>query len=359
MRFDLYQFYEYLFSRKLRIRMDAGDPDIPPPQGIVRVLEREVHRLSYAPPGGLPELREAIADFHGVDREEVVVVPGAKAAIAAVIARSGMVGLIAPFWPGYAAAARVMGSSVKVIHADRSSGWMVDVDEFSRLAGMVDTVIVNYPNNPSGAVLDKSTASVFMDEARRRGALLVSDEAYRDIVFEGERLVLAELGVEGVVSVYSFSKTFSLPGLRVGYAVGDKEVIRWIRDFIAATFTGVPIYAQQAALAALDLWEERSRSVVEAYRRRVEIALRYVDREVFDVVRPRGTFYLFLRSKTGLDGVELAYRLADRGVGVFPGAAFGGDKYRGYVRVSLTQSPGVIVEGLRVLGEEAWKLSGF
>ena len=356
MTFDFYGFYEEISRRRPAIRMDAGDPDIPPPPEVVEVLRREADRLSYTPPTGLPELLEAIAELHGVDAGEVAVVPGAKAAVAAVIARSRRIGLVKPYWPGYAAAAGFLGVEVTAIAVGPGSGWTPSPEAIGELAGRADAVFVNYPNNPTGAVIGRRLAAEFIAEARSRGAYLVSDEAYRDIVFAGDRFSLAELDSEGVLSVYSFSKTFSLPGLRIGYVVGDKGLVRMVRDFVAATYTCVPAPAQRAAVKALELLESRAREVSRVYMRRLRIAEEALG-GAFEYVRPRGAFYLFPRIRGGVDGVEAAYRLLERGVAVFPGAAFGGSEYSSYIRVSLTQPEERLAEGLRILGETLWGLS--
>ncbi len=359
MGFDFYSFYEALEASGARVRLDAGDPDHPPPRVVLEVLEREVRSsLGYTPASGLRELREKIADLHGVDLNEVVVTPGAKAAIAALIHSARRVGVFAPYWPGYRAAAGLFGRRLVARYVSPRRGWLPGYEDAAYLAGRVDLIVVNYPNNPTGAVLDTAAARGILEAARDAGVVVVSDEAYRDLAFDGSRLVLAELESEGVVSVYSFSKTFAVPGLRVGYAIGDPRLVGRIRDFIAATYTGVPRYAQLAALKALEVLEEAARRARETYRARLEAALKAVDRRVFDYTLPKGGLYLFLKLRLGVDGTSLAYRLARKGVGLFPGEAFGGAKYRRYVRVSLTAPVSAIEEGLWAAAQEALEMAG-
>lgn len=352
MRFDVYKFYEELTRLRVPIRLDAGDPDIPPHPEIVEVLRRELENLSYAPASGIMELKERIAELHGVDVNEVAVVPGSKAAIAALIHASRKTCMIAPYWPGYKAAAELFGKETLVLEASPSEGWVPRFDDIRDLESDVDTLIVNYPNNPTGAVIGPREARELAEIADDKGLILVSDEAYRDIVFEGDGIIMANFRVEKTVSVYSFSKTFSLPGLRIGYAVGDPSIISKIVKFVSSTYTSVPIFAQKAAIKALELLDEVAESVRRVYRNRLELFKRYVDKSKFHFVEPKGTFYVFLRVRTGISGRELALRLARRGVGVFPGEAFG-SKYSEYVRVSLTRPAEEIRRALEIMSEEA------
>lgn len=356
--FDIYKFYEALESSGARVRLDAGDPDHPPPAAVVEALREAIKGgLGYAPASGLAELRERIAEIHGVDVGEVAVTPGAKAAIAALINRAGRVGVFAPYWPGYSAAARLFGKTIVARHLSEGRGWLPGYGDVEWLAGKADLVIVNYPNNPTGAVLDRRAARLILEAARERGAVVVSDESYRDLAFDGSRLVMAELDSEGVVSVYSFSKTFAVPGLRIGYVVGDRGLVGEVVKFTAATYTGVPRFAQAAALRALDVLEEAARAARMHYTARLEAFERAVDGEVFAYTKPRGGLYVFVRSRVPVDTARLALRLAGRGVGIFPGEAFGGPEYRRYFRVSLTAPPEAIAEGLRAAAEEARMLS--
>ena len=359
MEFDFYSFYEALNNSGARIRLDAGDPDLPPPGALLEVLMAELPRsLGYTSASGMPELRERIAELHGVDPKEVVVTPGAKAALSALIHSANSVGVFAPYWPGYKSAIALFGKRLVVRHLSQEDSWLPGQDDVLSLAGKADMLLVNYPNNPTGAVLDSKTARGILEAARDSGMVVVSDEAYRDIVFNGSRLVMASLETEGVVSIYSFSKTFSLPGLRIGYAVGDATLVKRIRDFIAATYTGVPRYSQLVALKGLELVVEVSEEVRRVYYSRLSAAIEVIDSSVFEYTMPKGGLYLFLKLKNGIDGTRLAYRLAEKGIGVFPGVAFGGARYRNYIRVSLTAPANTIVDGLKAITKEARIMAG-
>ncbi len=347
--FNIYEFYEYLTNMNVGIRLDAGDPDLPPPLEVIKVLKTEINKLGYAPSSGIRELKEKIAEFHGVDLNEVVVTPGAKAAIAALIHVLGKMGLIAPYWPGYLSAIRLFNKEKIVVYTRQEDQWLPKTSWIEELAPKVNALIINYPHNPTGIVPTKTWIKELIDIADDNDLVIVSDEAYRDLNYTDEKIVLAELRPTKTVSIYSFSKTFSLPGLRIGYAVGDPELISKIREFIASTYTSIPVFSQLAALKALEIIDSVAKRARNYYYDKLRKTIAVINKKLFDYVEPRGGFYLFLRIKKNIDGVELAYKLAERGIGVFPGVAFGGDHYSKYIRVSLTAPIQDIVRAFKTM----------
>ncbi len=349
MGFDIYEFFAELSRMNIPIRLDAGQPDLPPHPEILETLKREIYNLGYAPSRGLDELRQRIAEIHGVEPREVVVTPGSKAAIAAAIHAARTVGIVAPSWPGYRVAAGFFGRRVSLLKARPEEDWLPD---FTLLDKRVDTLVVNYPHNPTGAVLAGDKLRELLDVAEDRGLVLISDEAYRDYTYSGGELVMIDHRFEKTLTVYSFSKTFSLPGLRIAYAVGDPELVDRVHWFVKAAYTSVPIFAQKAALKALELREEVAEKVRAVMLERIRVFKDSLDPGVFEYREPRGAFYMFLRIRTGVRGSELARKLAGRGVGVFPGEAFG-KEYADYIRVSLTRPAGELALAAKIMSEVA------
>jgi len=346
-KFNTYDFFNTLNKMKVSIRMDIGQVDIPSHPELLKVLKDEIHRLEYTSYRGISELREKIAEVHKVDISEVVVIPGAKFGIAAMIYRAKQVGLIAPYWPGYMLAIEFFKKQYSILETKLEERWQ---PRFDLIDKRVDTLIINYPNNPTGITLSKDKVKELLDVASERKITIVSDEIYRDLIYDGNEFSILDYNIENAVSVYSLSKTFSMPGLRLGYAIGDKQLIEVIAKFIQATYTSAPVFAQKAAIRALELRESIARRLREIFRKRIELLKKHVDKEKFDYVPPSGAFYAFLKIKSGISGVDLAYKLMHRGVGVFPGIAFG-DSYDNYIRISLVCPEHEIVEGLKRLNE--------
>lgn len=159
--------------------------------------------------------------------------------------------------------------------------------------------------------------------------------------------------MENTVMVYSFSKTFSIPGYRIGYMVGDKEIIREAARYVQAVYTSAPKPVQAAALKALEIRGEVVERVRRTYMERID-AFEEHGRGLLDFARPRGSMYIFARVNPPVDDIEFVYKLADQGVGVFPGSAFG-DSYKGFIRITLTIDPGQVprvIEAMRRAVEE-------
>ncbi|MFP3295892.1 MAG: pyridoxal phosphate-dependent aminotransferase [Caldisphaera sp.] len=330
MKFDIYEFFSELSKNKAKIRMDAGDPDIEPNDVIINELIKNIKDLGYAPYKGLDELRDIIAEYHKVDIDNVIITPGSKAAISSLILFSKKVNLISPYWSGYEFSANLFKKQVSIINTKFEESWEPDFNKAENDA----TLIINYPNNPTGKVISQKKVKELIDISLEKNLTIVSDEAYRDIVFDGFRFKLTDFILQNSVSVFSFSKTFSMPGLRLGYAVGDKQLINKIGEFIKANITSVPKFSQRAAIKALEMWEPIADQVKNTYYKRLTLFLNKINNKKFVYIRPSGTFYVFLKLN-GLSGTELAYALAKKGLGIFPGEAFGRE-FENFIRVSLT-----------------------
>jgi len=346
-KFNTYDFFNTLNSMNVPIRMDVGQVDIPPHPELLKVLKDEIHRLEYTSYRGINELREKIAEVHKVDINEVIVIPGAKFGIAAMIYRAKRVGLIAPYWPGYMLAIEFFKRKYSTLETSFEEQWQPQLTQIDK---SVDTLIINYPNNPTGITLGKEKIKELMEVAQDRKITIVSDEIYRDLVYEGEEFSILKYNIENSISVYSLSKTFSMPGLRLGYAIGDKQLVEVIAKFIQASYTSAPVFAQKAAIRALELRESIAKKLRDIFKKRIELLLKYIDKEKYDYVKPTGAFYAFLKIKSGISGVDLAYKLMYKGVGVFPGIAFG-DSYDNYIRISLVCPEDKLVEGFKRMNE--------
>lgn len=347
---NVYDFFDEINKRKVNIRLDAGQPDIPPNQEIIKALISSLGYMGYGSSRGLDELRSRIAEIYGVSTEEVAVTPGSKFAITAILQNSKKVSLIAPYWPAYAQIARSFGKMIDVIETRIEDGWLPN---YWNPSG--DTIIINYPNNPTGIIPNKDFTKRLVEEANRKSAMIVSDEVYRDISFDNRKFTILDYESSKFAMVYSFSKTFSAPGLRLGYVVSDKETIKGIVNFVQTTITSVPLYVQKAGLRALDLIDHESNRVANIYGKRIRLFSDLLDKSLFEFSKPDGGMYLFLKLGN-INGTEFSYELLQNGIGVFPGEAFGAS-YMNYIRISLTSSEELLQKAAKKMNEVArqWK----
>ena len=332
MGFNIYEFFDYLSSRNVEVRLDAGQPDLPVDDRIVSALIDSLRRgeTRYVSASGINELREKLAEEHEVDPSEVIIAPGSKFLIASQVYFSRKVAIISPYWPAYVQMVENFGRECKIIKTSLEDNWMPNFDELNG----VDTIIINYPNNPTGVSLPKEKMDKLVEIAAQENIKIVSDEVYRDIVFNNKFKSILDYNYERKIFVHSFSKTFSMTGFRIGYAIADREEIRRIRKILEITATCVPKFVQMAAIKALEIKEEIVKKVREFYRARLKLFMEKIDKDNFQFVVPDGSFYVFVKMKKGYSGEKAAYKLAEEGVGVFPGEAFGG--YNGFLRLSLT-----------------------
>jgi aminotransferase len=334
------------------IDLGRGNPDIPPPPHVAErlaaaALSRDAVVHGYAPFSGLPELKEAVAkryrSVYGVELDperEVAIVPGIKSTLAefplCVAERGSSVLLPDPGYPDYLSGVALAAGQVVPLPIEPRP-------DFDAAPTDVAAVYLNYPSNPTGHAADEGVFADVVRFAERSGAAVLHDFAYGDLVFDGRRPAsfLAEPGAKEVgVELFAMSKSYGMAGWRLGFAVGNAELVRRLDLLQAHLRAGIFAPLQEAAIAALlgpqDTVEER-RALYEARRDRVVEAL--------PGARSEGTFFAWLRLP---DGVTAERILEESRVAVAPGEGFGA-RGAGHARISLAVSDDLLDEGLERL----------
>jgi LL-diaminopimelate aminotransferase len=272
-----------------------GDPDLPPPPSVRQAMIRAVRdpgTYRYSTSRGEASLRAAIARWmrtrFGVSLDpdrEVVVLLGSKEGLASLPRAwldPGEEGAVPdPGYPAYRAALALAGAPVQPLPLDPSGDWR---PQWDRLAGKPRLLYLNYPNNPTGATADLATLREAVDQARDRGALLAYDNAYSEITYAdapAPSLLEAPGGREVGVEFHSLSKTFGVPGWRIGFAVGNATALAALVKLKAQADSGATLPIQRAAEAALELYRSRERPPeversVQEYGRRLRRMRRYL-----------------------------------------------------------------------------------
>jgi L-glutamine---4-(methylsulfanyl)-2-oxobutanoate aminotransferase len=338
------------------IGLGRGNPDLPPPPQALDALKAELVASGgmhgYPPFQGRPELREEIAAHyradHGVELDpdhEVAVVPGTKTAIMlAVLACAGagqVVALPDPGYPDYLSAVALAGARTVWLALDATAGWQPDLDGLG--AERPALVVLNYPSNPCAACEAPGTFEAAVAWAHERGTWLLNDLAYAFLAFDGRR-ARSVLEVDGArevaVELWSPSKVYGMAGWRVGFAVGNAELVGRIRLLLDHLAAGVPVALQHGLVAALTGDQGHVRERFEVYRRRRDLLV-----QGLGVEPPQGTFYAWWRLPDGLTAERL---LAEQRVAVAPGEGFGA-RGAGYARLSLALDDADLVEGVERL----------
>jgi aspartate aminotransferase len=358
------------------VDFSLGEPDFGTPgfvgQAGVRAIE--AGRTKYTDVAGEAALREAIAQKYRreqraeVAKENVIVTAGAKQAVfnvcQALFEEDDEVALFAPYWVSFPEMVRLTGARPLVVPTALESGWHATADGLARAAGdRVQGVILNSPNNPTGAVVDPEELTRIIDWCDSRGVWLIYDETYDRFLYDGRLHASAAARLrdrERVVVTGAASKTYAMTGWRLGWAVGPPELIRAMASYQSHTTSNASSVSQAAALTALTDLEIASRSVAEMLahyesRRRVMVE----GLQALPGVRcglPEGAFYAFadvsaLYPQLSVKGsVAFCERLlAEAHVAAVPGDAFGNDSC---VRFSYAVKSERIRDGLERLA--AW-----
>ncbi|TXK16967.1 pyridoxal phosphate-dependent aminotransferase [Homoserinibacter sp. GY 40078] len=344
-------------------RLEIGEPDAATPPHILEAARRALEgRLGYVQSAGMPVLREAIRDrlerVSGIQAplERIIVGQGAVQAIAAVMA--AVVGpgdevlVPDPAWPVYEMQAQLLGARPVRYPLRAENGYLPDPDELLALTTPRTRVLVlNSPSNPAGSVAPAALMERLVRDAAARGVLVISDEVYDEMVFDGTHVGAHAFAPDSVVSVFSFSKTYAMTGWRVGYAVVPAPLAVTLERVQETLLSCVPTIAQHAALAALQGPQDSVAANRERYRRRRDAAVAQLAAGGIAAPAPGGAFYLLMPLAPGADSRAAALDLATRGVSVAPGSAFG-DVARDVFRLSLGSADDVLAEGIdRIL---AW-----
>jgi aminotransferase len=323
------------------VDLGRGNPDVPPPAHVVerlRAAAGDPAAHGYPPFLGLPELKAAVAaryrDVYGVELDperEVAVVPGTKTAIVelalCLAERSDAILLPDPGYPDYTSGVALAGARELRVQLDPDADFAPDLASAPRNG--IAAVYLNYPSNPCAATAASGVFEAAVGYGEATGAAVVHDFAYADLVFDGRRpqSFLATEGAKDVgVEMFSMSKSYGMAGWRLGFVVGNDEIVARINLLQDHDRAGVFRPIQEAGIAALTGPQdgvEARRALYEERRDRVLAAL--------PGARSEGTFFVWWQLPDGLSPERL---LTEERVGVAPGEGFG-PSGKGWARISL------------------------
>lgn len=347
---------------KVEYDLGIGQPDSDPPPMVVKALAEAVPKgyFRYTSPMGVPELREALArflnDLYGSDvrPEEVFVAPGAKGALfaaQAVLSESKRkLVLMDPSYYSYSRVGEFLGMEViwvpMRLEDDR---YRPDLEVLEKALDAESLLIINFPHNPTGSVPGRRIMDEIFDLVLDAGAKVLSDEAYEMFVYEGEH--------RGILSrddwrrlggyVGTLSKTLSVTGLRLGYAVLPEDLVRKMGG-IGASIWGCPSAPSQfAALVSLGIAVEYGKALARKYDKRRRLALSILRKsDHLRVPVPEGA--LFLYPRLDVDSSRLSETLRERGLKVIPSEIFSPADRRS-LRISFCVREKVLHDGLFLL----------
>ncbi|MFE2595818.1 pyridoxal phosphate-dependent aminotransferase [Streptomyces sp. NPDC059396] len=356
------------------INLGQGFPDTDGPESVreaaVRAL-RDGRGNQYPPGPGVPELRTAVAEHqqrrYGLTYDpgtEVLVTAGATEAIAAALLALVDTGdeviALEPYYDSYAACVGMAGGTrVPVTLRPRDGAYHLDLDELrAAVTGRTRLILLNTPHNPTGTVLGREELTAIAELAVERDLLVVTDEVYEHLVFDGEHIPIATLpGMrERTLTISSAGKTFSFTGWKVGWVTGPPELVTAVRSakqFLTYVASGPFQYAIAEALRLPDSYFEGVRADLRAKRDVLSAGLSAAG---FDVYRPAGTYFVTtdIRPLGESDGFTFCRNLPARcGVVAVPNAVFYDHQKEGapFVRFAFCKSQSVLEEAAGRLRE--------
>jgi aspartate/methionine/tyrosine aminotransferase len=346
------------------IDLGLGELRFPTPKSIMdHVREKSGEwNLGYTPNEGLPELRGLVARNCGypVSSNQVCITVGAEEALFGllmVLVNPGDEILLPdPGYPAYPSIVRMAGGVPRVYSLSPEDNFALKCEEVEKnITPRTKAIIINSPNNPSGAIYSREELTSLARILDQRGVLAISDEVYRDIYYGTEPDSIAH-HVQNYVVINSISKSFSMTGWRLGWCIAPPELTKLFASFHQLAVTCGPSISQHAAIFALKgLAEAEKRQNLEELRRRRELAMRCLEKcTSLRYSKPAGAFYIFVDISSHLsrfrNSLEACLHLLSKeNVVTIPGTAFG-QRGEGYLRLSFAALPEHIEEGIRRIG---------
>lgn len=364
------------------VDFSSGEPDFDTPEPVKAAAEAAIRAgfTKYTPSSGIDELRQAIIEkFQNefglrYEKPQILVSCGAKHSLynlaQAYLEAGDEVIIAAPYWVSYVDQALLNDATPVFLPTSENNGYAIDVDDLRRLiTPRTKAIVINSPCNPTGATYDRKTLQSIAEMAVRHRILIISDEIYEKIVYDGVTHVsIASLGPEvaaQTVIINGVSKAYAMTGWRIGYAAGPKEILTAMANIQSQSTSNPCSISQKAAVAALKLGASFTEKMVTEFDRRRRAMIDRLNRIPGVTCRmPTGAFYAFpnvagVLGKRGPDGpIDSPQALADyllkhAHVAVVPGEPFGSKEH---IRLSYATGMDTINRGLDRLAEAVQKL---
>jgi aspartate/methionine/tyrosine aminotransferase len=337
------------------VHLEIGEPDFDTPANIIEAAVGALHKgyTHYGPAAGLPELRQTIADYIAQTRgiqtsaDEVVVVPGGKPimffAMLALIDEGDEVIYPNPGFPIYESMINYVGGKAVPIQLREEMDFRLDVNEFAKLiTDRTRLIILNSPQNPTGGVLSKRDVEDIAAAIGDRDVMVLSDEIYSRLLFEGEHYSISALPgfKDRTIILDGFSKTWAMTGWRMGYGVMRADLAAHMARLMTNSSSCTASFSQVAGIEAIKGDQSSVGKMSAEFQRRRDAFYERINRiKGFSCRLPKGAFYMFPNiTKTGWPSKKLADALLEQaGVAALSGTAFGAFG-EGYLRFSVANS---------------------
>ncbi|WP_032121797.1 aminotransferase class I/II-fold pyridoxal phosphate-dependent enzyme [Clostridium amazonitimonense] len=343
------------------IDLGIGDPDLSPPkevnEALIEALSYEKYH-NYPVSEGIFELKEQIAKYYKVnynvdlEKDEILILVGSKEGLSNIIPAtcdiSDHIILPEPSYPAYEACSRLWGVIPYKTPLIEERGYFPRLNTIpENIKKVAKLMIINYPNNPTGAILKEDFLWEVKKMCREYNIVLCNDGAYKEIVQNNnKKLSILMGGIDNCIEFGSFSKAFSMTGYRIAYVAGDKNIIKALLKVKSNIDSGQFIPIQYAALKAIKDCEHYIEHINHIYYRRKILAENILKEKGLEYFKGQGTFYIWCKVPKGYTTDEFCNKLlVERGIVVTPGYVFGKLGF-GHFRISLTKEEELISKAL-------------
>ncbi|MFP6689632.1 MAG: pyridoxal phosphate-dependent aminotransferase [Alphaproteobacteria bacterium] len=349
-----------------------GEGDEPTPdfikQAAVQALAED--KTYYVPNSGVPELRQAIAEYmttlygRPVEMDRITATTsgmhGIMLAYQTILDPGDTVVIVGPIWPNAVHAAEVLSAQVRVVALREVDGkWTIDLDALFDALNGAKALFINSPNNPTGWMAERAELEAIFAFCRDHGIWMVCDDVYARLVYDGRTLApsVAQMAEpdDRVIVINSFSKNWNMTGWRLGWITAPPDLLQTLAKLTEYNIAGPPTFVQHAGIVALRDGEAHVAQSRGAFEERRDLVFRRLSSlNRIGMAKPKGAFYAFFSVEGEANSLAFAKRiLHDVGVGLAPGTAFG-DVGEGYLRLCFAVRPALLNQAMdrleRVLG---------
>ncbi|MGY5143809.1 MAG: aminotransferase class I/II-fold pyridoxal phosphate-dependent enzyme [Candidatus Nitrosopumilus sp. bin_32a] len=339
------------------IHMEVGEPDFLPPKIVKDALAEVFDKgfLKYGQARGMPVFREALAKYiskkfnANIQQDNIIVSPGARfsifTAITTLLNPGDEMIVIEPAWPAYKDCALNSGIKVRTINTTFEDKWEPSLEQIkSTINSNTKMIVLNYPNNPTGKILNEKLQDDIVELAKKNNLYVLSDEIYSQYAKTNWKSILSYNYDKSIVT-QSFSKSHAMTGFRIGYGIADSKIIEKMAKLEALCLTNVSEPIQYIAMKALEADISDNTNTVQ---NRLDMLADKARTIGLDFIVPDGAMYIFARiNQEGFNGVEFANSALEKGLAVAPGEGFG--DYKNFIRLSACQDKETLVEGMNIL----------
>lgn len=334
--------------------LSVGEPFEPVPEGVKQQAINSIieNKNKYSPAEGFLDLRHKLTEKVksknnvAVKPENILITSGVSGgydvALLSTLKKNDEILMLDPYFVSLAEAAKILGFPVKFVSL--YPDFKLDLDKVrSAITPKTKAIVLNSPSNPTGLVFNKEELTNLANLAKEYDFFIISDEIYEDFVYEGEHFSIGSI-YEKTITLFGFSKSYSMTGWRLGYNVAPKEIIDEMIEIQRYLFYAPSTIAQYGAMAfdQVDISEK-----IKSFKEKRDFVLANLDPKFKITKKPQGAFYVFPELPEGISGEQFAMKALEAGVLVFPGSLF--SQQDTHFRISYSVGMEELQKGIEIL----------